>query len=160
MLDEEATGWTAEVMWQPYGRCTARVIDCREDGETGRTIHKLAYAGEAQCQWQFLDDWEIKWIAPPPGARLRDVVLNQPCMTCGIAEETEADAILLCDGEGCENCQHLQCVKPQLARVPEGSWFRAACVAPNGAPGESGAMDIDHGSDSDDEVLRAPRKAK
>jgi hypothetical protein len=69
----------------------------------------------------------------------------------GQREETEADAILLCDGEGCENCQHLQCVKPQLAKVPEGSWFCAACVAPNGAPGESGAMDIDHGSDSDDD---------
>ena len=49
------------------------------------------------------------------------------CHVCGRASSTEPNVILLCDGEGCDDAYHLQCLDPPLAEVPEGNWFCPTC---------------------------------
>ena len=46
---------------------------------------------------------------------------------CGDGEDEAGNEILLCDGDGCEACYHLQCLTPPLAAIPEGEWLCPAC---------------------------------
>ena len=51
------------------------------------------------------------------------------CAACGDGEDEAGNEILLCDGDGCDACYHLQCLTPPLAAIPEGEWLCPACAA-------------------------------
>ena len=51
------------------------------------------------------------------------------CAACGDGEDEAGNEILLCDGDGCDACYHLQCLTPPLAAIPEGEWLCPACTA-------------------------------
>ncbi|CAG4956953.1 unnamed protein product [Colias eurytheme] len=50
-------------------------------------------------------------------------VLHASCRLC--RRRTDPDNMLLCDG--CNKGHHLYCLKPPLAKVPEGDWFCDQC---------------------------------
>ncbi|GAX76010.1 hypothetical protein CEUSTIGMA_g3453.t1 [Chlamydomonas eustigma] len=52
-----------------------------------------------------------------------DVMDNVCCLACGEGEPEES--ILLCDG--CDDAYHMQCLRPAIKTVPEGSWFCHKC---------------------------------
>ena len=49
------------------------------------------------------------------------------CGRCGGGESPDGNAILLCDGPGCENAYHQKCLEIPLSCVPEGEWFCPSC---------------------------------
>nr|XP_034834087.1 bromodomain adjacent to zinc finger domain protein 1A [Maniola hyperantus] len=59
-------------------------------------------------------DSSVSWAAS---------VLNASCRLC--RRRTDPDNMLLCDG--CNKGHHLYCLKPKLAKVPEGDWFCEQC---------------------------------
>ncbi|XP_068619340.1 bromodomain adjacent to zinc finger domain protein 1A-like [Battus philenor] len=50
-------------------------------------------------------------------------ILNASCRIC--RRKTDPDNMLLCDG--CNKGHHLYCLKPKLAKVPDGDWFCNQC---------------------------------
>ncbi|KAM3959359.1 ATP-dependent chromatin assembly factor large subunit [Aphomia sociella] len=50
-------------------------------------------------------------------------ILNASCRLC--RRKTDPDNMLLCDG--CNKGHHLYCLKPKLAKVPDGDWFCDQC---------------------------------
>ncbi|XP_039757443.1 bromodomain adjacent to zinc finger domain protein 1A isoform X2 [Pararge aegeria] len=59
-------------------------------------------------------DSSVSWAAS---------VLNASCRVC--RRRADPDSMLLCDG--CNKGHHLYCLKPKLAKVPEGDWFCEQC---------------------------------
>jgi hypothetical protein len=51
------------------------------------------------------------------------------CAVCSRDVTTEGNEIVLCDGPGCANAYHQQCLDPPLRLVPEGEWFCPKCEA-------------------------------
>ena len=49
------------------------------------------------------------------------------CLICGGGESLPGNELLLCDGDGCENGCHLNCVSPPLSSVPDGDWLCPVC---------------------------------
>lgn len=47
------------------------------------------------------------------------------CKVCGV--DKDDDNVLLCDS--CDSEYHTYCLKPPLARIPEGNWYCPSCVA-------------------------------
>ncbi|CAG4956950.1 unnamed protein product [Colias eurytheme] len=68
----------------------------------GLTLHALAL------------EHSVSWAAS---------VLHASCRLC--RRRTDPDNMLLCDG--CNKGHHLYCLKPPLAKVPEGDWFCDQC---------------------------------
>ena len=62
-----------------------------------------------------------QWSCP------RCVDENDPlrCLVCRHPHGTDDNDLLLCDGEGCERCMHVQCAG--LTVVPEGDWLCRVC---------------------------------
>jgi hypothetical protein len=52
---------------------------------------------------------------------------EEACSTCGGVHTSESNAMLLCDGPGCEQAFHQQCLVPPLQCVPEGDWLCPTC---------------------------------
>ncbi|GAQ89291.1 hypothetical protein KFL_005070080 [Klebsormidium nitens] len=57
---------------------------------------------------------------------LEESQVDQACGVCGSTDGE--DAMLLCDGGGCQGALHMYCADPPLAEVPEGDWFCADCL--------------------------------
>ena len=52
------------------------------------------------------------------------------CAVCDSGESTLLDAMLLCDGEGCERGYHLRCLPYAIDGIPEGEWLCPQCEPP------------------------------
>ena len=52
---------------------------------------------------------------------------EEACSTCGGVHTSKSNAMLLCDGPGCEQAFHQQCLVPPLQCVPEGDWLCSTC---------------------------------
>eukprot|EP01047_Picozoa_sp_COSAG01_P016172 COSAG01_NODE_822_length_13306_cov_4.866132_13_plen_1123_part_00 len=48
------------------------------------------------------------------------------CMRCSICEDGTDDNLVVCDV--CDRGFHLECIRPAISQVPEGSWVCADCV--------------------------------
>ena len=51
------------------------------------------------------------------------------CRHCGGGDDSEGNDILLCDGVGCPEAWHMQCLTPRLRNVPKGLWLCPTCSA-------------------------------
>ena len=52
---------------------------------------------------------------------------GEACSTCGSTHTSKSNAMLLCDGTGCEQAFHQQCLVPPLQRIPPGEWRCPTC---------------------------------
>ena len=52
---------------------------------------------------------------------------GEACSTCGGRHTSKSNAMLLCDGPGCEQAFHQQCLVPPLQRIPPGEWRCPTC---------------------------------
>jgi len=51
------------------------------------------------------------------------------CRHCGGGDDSEGNDILLCDGTGCPEAWHMQCLTPRLRKIPKGLWLCPTCSA-------------------------------
>jgi hypothetical protein len=56
------------------------------------------------------------------------------CNKCKSGDDEEGNEIVLCDGKECDGAFHQQCLKPNLKKVPRGTWMCDDCVTSGNEP--------------------------
>ena len=71
-----------------------------------------------------------------------------PCARCALRDDSEGNAILLCDGDGCKAAYHQYCLPRPLLSVPDGEWLCPACEAAPKPTSAIGATDGENAMES------------
>ncbi|PSN58246.1 hypothetical protein C0J52_00127 [Blattella germanica] len=82
--------------------------------------------------------------------------LNAHCRLC--RRRGDGENMLLCDG--CNKGHHLYCLKPKLAKVPQGDWFCFKCRPPEKKSRASNKNRRLFSADSDDEDVKEKEREK